>query len=170
MAFIEGTDLQVATTRCHQARKLSMSLQKILSQTYSNTPQQYRFFHHRHSNSYHQQFYSTLTISRCNICRIGSIVQFDEANLSINSLNNIILVNGGIAINNHHISPEWHSETTRWLMHKRDHWSSFHLTDIRSAEYHFCPRKWPWWSFQLVLFDEIELMFLHLASCSLRRS
>ena len=46
MALIECTELHTATTRCQQSRKLCMSLKKILNQAYSNSPQQYRLFHH----------------------------------------------------------------------------------------------------------------------------
>ena len=47
MAFIQCTDIHAATIRCQRSRKLSMPLQKILNQGYSNSPQQYRLFHHR---------------------------------------------------------------------------------------------------------------------------
>ena len=47
MAFVQCTDLHAATTRCQPSRQLCMPLQKILNQAYSNSPQQYRFFHHR---------------------------------------------------------------------------------------------------------------------------
>ena len=48
MAFLQCTDLHTATTGYQRSRKLSMPLQKtILNQGYSNSPQQYRLFHHR---------------------------------------------------------------------------------------------------------------------------
>ena len=55
MAFIEWTDFHKAITRGHRSRKLSVPLQKALNQAYSNNPQQYRFSHHRHSNSFRKQ-------------------------------------------------------------------------------------------------------------------
>ena len=45
--MIECTDLHPATTRCQRSRQLSTPLQKILNQSYSNSSQQYRWFHHR---------------------------------------------------------------------------------------------------------------------------
>ena len=41
------------------------------------------------------------------------MIQFNEANRSKSSLKSIALVNGGIAINNHHVSPQWRSETAQ---------------------------------------------------------
>ena len=51
------------------------------------------------------QVWEWMGISRCNISRIGTIIQFDEANLSNSNLNNVALVNAGAL--------SWRSSTLR---------------------------------------------------------
>ena len=121
MPFIQCANLHALSpvTQIFDAltKKFSIKLIQILLNS--------RLFHHRHSNSSHEQIYSSLTIRRCNI------IQFDEVNL-----NNLTIVIGEGALPSasyHHLTPQWRS-ATRCVTEIADRsfaWKIFDQQDIR---------------------------------------
>ena len=62
MAFIERADLhQQPHTARHHANFVCL-YKKVLNQGYSNSPQNYRLFHHCHQNSCHEEISLSLKI------------------------------------------------------------------------------------------------------------